>query len=68
VAGHLGARSNGGVLDGWLVDTEDAEDVDRIQAEGITARSVPLYMRDTTTTRQLAVDALDLATSLGVRS
>jgi LPPG:FO 2-phospho-L-lactate transferase len=68
VAGHLGARSNGGVLDGWLIDTEDAEDVDRIQAEGITARSVPLYMRDTTTTRQLAVDALDLATSLGVRS
>jgi LPPG:FO 2-phospho-L-lactate transferase len=68
VAGHLGARSDGGVLDGWLVDTEDAGEIDRIQAENIAARSVPLYMRDAATTRQLAIDALDLATSLGVRS
>ena len=32
VAGQLGARSGGGLLDGWLVDTEDAGEVDRIQA------------------------------------
>jgi LPPG:FO 2-phospho-L-lactate transferase len=64
VALHLGARSNGGVLDGWLVDTEDAGEVERIQATGIDARSVPLYMRDAATTRQLAMDALEL----GVRS
>ena len=64
VALHLGARSKGGVLDGWLVDTEDAGEVERIQAAGIDARSVPLYMRDVATTRQLAVDALEL----GVRS
>ncbi len=68
VAGQLGARSEGGLLDGWLVDTEDAGEVEGIEAAGIVARSVPLYMRDTATTRQLAVDALDLATSLGVRS
>jgi LPPG:FO 2-phospho-L-lactate transferase len=73
VADHLGARSGsthteGGLLDGWLVDTEDAGEVERIQAEGIAARSVPLYMRDATTTRQLAADALALASELGVRS
>ena len=68
VAGHLGARSDGGLLDGWLVDTEDASEVERIEAANIAARSVPLYMRDAATTRQLALDALDLATTLGVRS
>ena len=68
VALHHGARSEGGILDGWLVDTEDAGEVERIEAAGIAARSVPLYMNDPATTRQLAVDALDLATSLDVRS
>jgi LPPG:FO 2-phospho-L-lactate transferase len=65
VARHLGARSDGGLLDGWLVDTEDADEVERLQAAGIVARSVPLYMRDVATTRQLAVDTIDLATELG---
>jgi LPPG:FO 2-phospho-L-lactate transferase len=50
------------------VDTEDAGEADRIQAGGITARSVPLYMRDVPTTRQLAADALALASELGARS
>jgi LPPG:FO 2-phospho-L-lactate transferase len=64
VALHLGARSGGGLLDGWLIDTEDAGDVERIEEEGITARAVPLYMRDVNTTRQLAADALALAAEL----
>ena len=64
VAGQLGARSVGGLLDGWLVDTEDADEVEGIQAAGIAARSVPLYMRDADTTRQLALDALSLAAEL----
>ena len=73
VALHLGARSGsadseGGLLDGWLVDTEDAGEVDRIEAADIVARSVPLYMRDPATTRQLAADALSLAAELGVHS
>ncbi len=67
VAGQLGARSGGGLLDGWLVDTEDAGEVDRIEASDIAARSVPLYMRDATTTRQLAADALSLAAELDTR-
>jgi LPPG:FO 2-phospho-L-lactate transferase len=68
VAHHLGARSDGGLLDGWLVDTQDAGEVERIRSANIAARSVPLYMRDPTTTRQLAVDAMSLAAELGVRS
>ena len=68
VARHHGARSDGGLLDGWLVDDEDAGEVEPIQAAGIAARSVPLYMRDPATTRQLAVDAMALAAELGVRS
>ncbi|MEO6472439.1 MAG: 2-phospho-L-lactate transferase [Aeromicrobium sp.] len=67
VARHLGARSDGGVLDGWLVDTQDADEVDTIEAAGIAARSVPLFMNDAVTTRQLAIDAMALATELGVR-
>ena len=35
VAEHYGARSGGGVLDGWLVDTSDAADVERVRAAGI---------------------------------
>jgi len=68
VARHLGSRSVGGLLDGWLVDTQDAGEVEGVEAVNIAARSVPLYMRDTATTRQLAVEALDLATTLGVSS
>jgi LPPG:FO 2-phospho-L-lactate transferase len=65
VARHLGARSDGGVLDGWLVDTADADAAAAIGSAGIAARAVPLYMTDEATTAQLARDALDLADSLG---
>ena len=65
VAGHLGARAHGGLLDGWLVDTEDADGVAAIESENIAARSVPLYMSDPETTRQLAADALELAATVG---
>ncbi|TXL60685.1 2-phospho-L-lactate transferase [Aeromicrobium terrae] len=58
------ARYHGDLLDGWLVDTEDADQVDAIEAAGITARAVPLYMRDAETSRQLALDAIALATEL----
>ena len=35
VAEHYGARSAGGVLDGWLVDTADAAAVPRLEAAGV---------------------------------
>ena len=68
VARHHGSRTSGGVLDAWLVDSADAAELDSIQAAGITARAVPLYMTDATTTAQLARDTLDLADSLAAKA
>ncbi len=61
VARHLGARSAGGVLDAWLVDTADAAAVAQIEEAGIRATAVPLYMTDDETTAQLARDTMAFA-------
>jgi LPPG:FO 2-phospho-L-lactate transferase len=58
------ARHHGDLLDGWLVDSEDADQVEAVEAAGITVRAVPLYMRDAETSRQLAADAIALAAEL----
>ncbi|MCU1526223.1 MAG: 2-phospho-L-lactate transferase [Microbacteriaceae bacterium] len=65
VAAHYGARSNGGLLDAWLVDESDADAVPAIEALGIRAVAVPLWMRDLETSAQLARDALSLALATG---
>ncbi|CAN5254847.1 2-phospho-L-lactate transferase [soil metagenome] len=62
---HYGSRRGGGALDAWLVDTSDADAVATLEAVGILAEAVPLYMNDAATTRQLAVDALSLARRIG---
>ncbi|MCU1469870.1 MAG: 2-phospho-L-lactate transferase [Glaciihabitans sp.] len=61
VAVHYGSRSTGGILDAWLVDDVDAGLVDGIEAAGIRARAVPLWMRDIPTTAAIAAAALDVA-------
>jgi LPPG:FO 2-phospho-L-lactate transferase len=61
VAEHYGARSHGGVIDGWLVDTSDAAQLQRIEAAGVSARAVPLWMSDVETTAAMARAALELA-------
>jgi LPPG:FO 2-phospho-L-lactate transferase len=61
VAGHYGARSRGGVLDGWLVDTRDADHVADVEAMGIACRAVPLMMTDLEATAAMADAALALA-------
>jgi len=61
VAEHYGARSKGGVIDAWLVDTVDAPLVARIEAAGIRSRAVPLMMTDHDATADMVVAALDLA-------
>jgi len=58
VALHYGPRSAGGLLDAWLVDETDAAALAAVEAAGITARAVPLWMRDPATSAQLAADAL----------
>jgi LPPG:FO 2-phospho-L-lactate transferase len=65
VALHYGARSAGGVLDGWLVDTVDAGSVAAVEAAGIACRAVPLMMTDNDATAAMAQAAFDLAGSLG---
>ena len=61
VAEHYGARSAGGVLDGWLVDTADAGEVARVRDAGIACRAVPLMMTDLDATAAMAEAALALA-------
>jgi len=60
VARHYGARSADGVLDGWLVDTVDADLVASVTEAGIACRAVPLMMTDHDATAAMALAALDL--------
>ncbi|QJY46721.1 2-phospho-L-lactate transferase [Pseudonocardia broussonetiae] len=56
VGRHYGARTTGGVLDGWLVHSGETADV-----PGVAVRSVPLLMSSTEATAQMARDAVELA-------
>ena len=60
VGRHYGARSAGGVLDGWLVDTADADEVAALEAVGVRARAVPLMMSDLDATAAMAAAAVEL--------
>jgi LPPG:FO 2-phospho-L-lactate transferase len=61
VAAHYGSRSAGGLLDAWLVDQTDAAAVPAIEAAGIRATAVPLWMSDLDSSARLAADALAFA-------
>ena len=61
VALHYGARSAGGLLDGWLVDEVDAAAVGAVAEAGIACRAVPLLMPDLDAATAMARAALDLA-------
>lgn len=56
---HYGARASGGVLDGWLVDEQDAAVLPPLVAAGIDARAIPLWMRDDAATATMAAAALE---------
>ncbi|MBA3781566.1 MAG: 2-phospho-L-lactate transferase [Nocardioides sp.] len=57
---HYGARSAGGVLDGWLVDERDASHLPALAAAGIKAVAVPLMMTSPEATAEMAAAAVDL--------
>jgi LPPG:FO 2-phospho-L-lactate transferase len=57
---HYGPRSAGGVLDGWLVDEADADDVRRVADAGLACRAVPLLMTDLAATAAMAAAAVEL--------
>ncbi|GAA2254004.1 MULTISPECIES: 2-phospho-L-lactate transferase [Kitasatospora] len=63
--GRKGAPGDGGrgvgLLDGWLVDTADADAVADVEADGITCRAIPLLMTDVEATAAMARAALELA-------
>jgi len=60
VAGYHGAD----LLDGWLIDESDAEQVEQVEALGIRCRAVPLLMQDVDATAAMVKAALDLAAEL----
>jgi len=60
VGAHYGARSAGGLLDGWLVDTVDAA----TSISGIEVRSLPLLMIDMDSTNAIASATVELARDL----
>lgn len=62
VGRHYAARSDGGLLDGWLVHTDDRADV-----PGVTVEAVPLLMRDVAASTDMARAALDLAARRAAR-
>ena len=62
---HYGARSKGGVLDGFLVDTADQAAVADVEAAGVACRAVPLMMSDLDATAAMAAATLDLAAEVG---
>jgi LPPG:FO 2-phospho-L-lactate transferase len=64
VARHYGARSAGGLIDGWLVDDADGDAVAPLTGAGLACRAVPLLMTDVDATAAMAAAALDLASGL----
>ncbi|WP_280368933.1 2-phospho-L-lactate transferase [Nocardia wallacei] len=56
VGRHYGARSDTGILDGWLVHSTDTAEV-----PGVEVRSVPLLMTDPAATAEMVREALDIA-------
>ena len=60
VALHYGPRATGGLLDGWLVDTVDADAVGGLVSDGFRAAASETLMRDVPTTARIAADALAL--------
>nr|MDT0659234.1 2-phospho-L-lactate transferase [Micromonospora sp. DSM 115978] len=57
VGALYGARSDGGILDGWLVDSVDAD----AAVPGVRVRPVPLWMTDEAATVEMVRAAVDLA-------
>ncbi|MEV7972965.1 2-phospho-L-lactate transferase [Cellulomonas sp. NPDC089187] len=60
VARHYGRRATGGVLDGWLVDTADAEAAEKLAADGWRTAVTDTLMRDVPHTARIAATLLNL--------
>lgn len=58
VAAHYGARSDGGLLDAWLLAEEDAALAPSVDAAGIRSVVAPLWMTDATASAAIVDAAL----------
>jgi LPPG:FO 2-phospho-L-lactate transferase len=57
---HFGTRTDGGLLDGWLVDETDAPLVPEVEKDGLPCRAVPLMMTSPEATAAMAAAAIEL--------
>lgn len=62
VGRHYGARAHDGVIDGWLVDETDDDQLAGLHAAGLAAAAVPLLMTDDDATAAMAAAAIQLVT------
>jgi len=60
VGRHYGARSADGILDGWLVDEADTDQLPGLHEAGLRAAAVPLFMTDLDATAAMAAAAVEL--------
>jgi LPPG:FO 2-phospho-L-lactate transferase len=60
---HYGARSAGGVLDAWAMDTADAASIERVEQSGLRWVVTDLIMRDVQSTAAFVRYAIKSATS-----
>jgi LPPG:FO 2-phospho-L-lactate transferase len=60
---HYGARSRGGVLDAWAMDSADSSSAERVQQGGLQAVVTDLLMRDPASTAAFVSYAIKSATS-----
>jgi LPPG:FO 2-phospho-L-lactate transferase len=60
---HYGARTRGGVLDAWAMDTADAASADRVQQGGLRVVVTDLIMHDPANTAGFVGYAIKSATS-----
>lgn len=63
VAVHYGARSSGGILDAWLIDSADAGLSRSIAGAGVRPVVVPLWMNDIQTSADLAAAVVEAASA-----
>lgn len=61
VAAHYGARSDGGLLDAWLIAEEDAALAGAVAQTGVRPVVAPLWMTDAASAAALATAALGAA-------
>ena len=64
VAVHYGARGDGGLIDGWVMDDADAELATSVESAGIRVAVRPLYLSGAVESAAIASAALDLAEDL----